>query len=99
MKKVKPEHPPLRAFALELLAKGPVGPHGLKNAWFEHKKATGQTYRKHLPCASRDDFGNTSAAYQCLYKLEKMGLVKAVRVDRWTTDYELVNPKTPASHG
>lgn len=61
----------MRAFALEMLDKNTfrtLTPGELKREW---RESTGGRWR----VASRDDFGNTSAAYKTLYYLESKGLI------------------------
>ncbi len=63
----------MQRFALRLAkSKDGVTPHILKNKWYEGKRVS---------CASRDQFGRTSACYKCLRTLEAKGVL--VEVDTY----------------
>lgn len=68
---------PMEAFAIKLVESGgKVRPHELKNLWIEEK---GQ--RPYL--ASRAAFGQTSSAYQCLYRMVKKGILQMNMPHQW----------------
>lgn len=60
----------MQQFTLDFInsQKDEVNPGYVDTMWAEHKK-------RHVPAASRDAFGLTSAAYRSLRKLHEMGLI------------------------
>lgn len=68
---------PMEAFAIKLAESGGnIRPVELKNLWIE---ANGQ--RPYL--ASRDAFGQTAAAYKCLYRMVKKGILQMHMPHQW----------------
>lgn len=70
---------PMEAFVIKLLEKEPGGsvrPGELKNLWIEE-----QGQRPYV--ASRDAFGQTASAYQCLYRMVKKGILQMRQPNHW----------------
>ena len=81
---------PMRQFAIDLIKKeGSTTPGRLSGAWLRENNRS--DYGN-----SRDQFGNTSAAYQCLYWLEENRYI--YRVPNESYQYRLLDVRSKGSH-